>query len=278
MKKLITTTISIAALVGILIGCTENHNNEATDSSHIPTIEQKTESGSIPTKKPILPETTLSVAPTTSIAPTTTQEVLKVQTPKENNEQKKNNMNSIIPEGWDIFERVKGEPVIVEGDLNKDNISDFATIIQKTLVNQTVSPRSLLIAFGNKDNTYSISIIADKVILKADEGGVWGDPFDSLIINRGSVIVSDYGGSNWRWYNKYRFRYQDNDWFLIGVTMGSYFTGITTIDKADEDDINLLTGDYIQRRTDEKGNTTTKKGNRGKKELIRLKEFNLEKM
>ncbi|MHA6534598.1 hypothetical protein [Paenibacillus sp. BAC0078] len=108
--------------------------------------------------------------------------------------------------------------------------------------------------------------------MKADEGGGWGDPFDSLIIDRGSVLVSDYGGSNWRWYNKYRFRYQNNDWFLIGATMGSYFTGTTTIDKSDEDDINLLTGEFIQRRTDEKGNITTKKGSRGKKELIRLKD------
>ncbi|NOU89302.1 hypothetical protein GC102_26635 [Paenibacillus sp. LMG 31460] len=40
-----------------------------------------------------------------------------------------------------------------------------------------------------------ISIIADKVVLKADEGGVWGNPFESLTIDRGSVVVSDYGGS-----------------------------------------------------------------------------------
>lgn len=39
------------------------------------------------------------------------------------------------------------------------------------------------------------SIIADKVVLKADEGGVWGNPFESLTIDRGSVVVSDYGGS-----------------------------------------------------------------------------------
>ncbi|WP_019908823.1 hypothetical protein [Paenibacillus sp. HW567] len=253
MKKLIITSVSVVTLLSFIVGCKENPNsNEATNNSHIPIVEQKT---------------TPSITPSTSISPGTDKEALEV-----------GNINSIIPAGWHILELIKGEPVIAEGDLNKDSIPDIATVIEKNVVDQTASPRSLLIAFGGKNDTYSISIIADNVILKADEGGVWGDPFDSLIIDRGSVLVSDYGGSNWRWYNKYRFRYQDNDWFLIGATMGSYFTGTTTIDKSDEDDINLLTGEFIQRRTDEKGNTTTKKGNRGKKELIRLQEFELENM
>lgn len=254
MKKLIITSVSVVALLSFIVGCKEN--------PHIPTIEQETESSSIPSNKPILPETTPSISPDTDKEAVEVEEAIK----------------SIIPEGWHILELIQGEPVIAEGDLNKDSIPDIATVIEKNVVDQTASPRSLLIAFGGKNNTYSVSIIADNVILNADEGGVWGDPFDSLIIDRGSVLVSDYGGSNWRWYNKYRFRYQAKDWFLIGATMGSYFTGTTTIYKSDEDDINLLTGEFIQRRTDEKGNTTTKKGNRGKKALIRLKEFNLENM
>ncbi|WP_379159494.1 hypothetical protein [Paenibacillus sp. sgz5001063] len=255
MKKLILTSIGVAALLSCIVGCNEN--------PHIQTIEQ---------------EATPSNTPAASISPSTNKETIEVETPQQSNEQRETNINALIPEGWHILELIKGESVIAEGDLNKDGISDIATVIEKEVVDQTASPRSLFIAFGGKNNTYSVSIIADNVILKADEGGVWGDPFDSLITDRGSVLVSDYGGSNWRWYNKYRFRYQDNDWFLIGATMGSYNTGITTIDKSDEDDINLLTGEFIQRRTDEQGNTTTKKGNRGKKALIRLKEFNLENM
>lgn len=31
------------------------------------------------------------------------------------------------------------------------------------------------------------------------------------------------------------------------------------MDQADEDDINFLTGQFIEQRTDEQGNTTTKK-------------------
>lgn len=191
---------------------------------------------------------------------------------------KANNINALIPAGWHILEPVLGEKAIAKGDLNKDGISDLATVIEKDTVKDEASPRSLLIAFGGKNNTYSLSIIAENVILRADEGGVWGDPFESITINRGSVLVSDYGGSNWRWYNKYRFRYQDQDWFLIGYTSGSYFTGATTMDQADEDDINYLTGQFIERRTDEQGHTTTRKGTQRKKPLIRLKEFNPENL
>lgn len=171
-----------------------------------------------------------------------------------------------------------GEKAIAKGDLNKDGISDLAAVIEKDAIKEEASPRSLLIAFGSKNNTYTLSIIAKNVVLQSDEGGIWGDPFDSLTIDRGSVLVSDYGGSNWRWYNKYRFRYQDKDWFLIGYTSGSYFTGATIIEQSDEDDINYLTGQFIERRTDEQGHTTTKKGTQRKKPLIRLKEFNSENL
>ncbi|ETT45559.1 hypothetical protein MKZ07_29705 [Paenibacillus sp. FSL P4-0338] len=198
------------------------------------------------------------------------------QTPKP--AAKADNINALIPAGWHILEPVLGEKAIAKGDLNKDGVSDLAMVIEKNSVKDEASPRSLLIAFGGKNNKYTLSIIAKNVILRADEGGVWGDPFDSLTIDRGSVLVSDYGGSNWRWYNKYRFRYQDKDWFLIGYTSGSYFTGATTIDQADEDDINFLTGQFIERRTDEQGHTTTKKGTQRKKPLIRLKEFNSENL
>lgn len=46
----------------------------------------------------------------------------------------------------------------------------------------TSAPRSLLIAFGHSDQTYSVSRIAENIVLPADAEGVWGDPFESLAI------------------------------------------------------------------------------------------------
>ena len=136
-------------------------------------------------------------------------------------------------------------------------------------------PRSLLIAFGNKDNTFTLSIKADNAnaIMLRDQGGVYGDPFDDIEIDKGSILLKFYGGSNWRWYYNYRFRYQNEGWYLIGATYGSYFTGTTTMENADEEDYNLLTGDYIIRKADENGKMVISKGNRGKRELLNLKDF-----
>ncbi|MEK3902731.1 hypothetical protein [Paenibacillus sp. FSL R7-0179] len=243
MKKYILTSISAIALLSYLMGCKDTYALQAQVSKATPSHTPSPRSAPSPTPVP-----------------------------------KAQSMNALIPAGWHILESYLGEKALAKGDLNKDGISDLAMVIEKNSVKGEASPRSLLIAFGGKNNTYTLSIIADHVILQADEGGIWGDPFESITIDRGSVLVSDYGGSNWRWYNKYRFRYQDQDWFLIGSTRGSYFTGATTMEQSDEDDINYLTGQFIQRRTDDQGHLTMKKGNRGKQKLIRLEEFNSENL
>lgn len=190
--------------------------------------------------------------------------------------EEKNDIYSLIPSGWEVLKKEE-KPALVEGDLNKDGYNDIGVVIEEVKPEADEAPqRALLIAFGNEDNNYSLSIIADHVILKADEGGVWGDPFDSISIDRGSIVVRHYGGSNWRWFNTYRFRYQDNDWFLIGATKGEYFTGTSTEEEADVQDYNLLTGEYMIKETDESGKQKTTHGNTGKKGLIKLKDFNPE--
>lgn len=108
---------------------------------------------------------------------------------------KADNINALIPAAWHILEPVLGEKAIAKGDLNKDGISDLAAVIEKDMVTDEASPRSLLIAFGDKNNSYTLSIIAKNVILRSDEGGIWGDPFDSLTINRGLSWLAIMGGA-----------------------------------------------------------------------------------
>lgn len=183
----------------------------------------------------------------------------------------------LMPEGWQQLVRQSG-PVRVEGDLNKDGIQDIAMVIEKLESGEDQVPeRALLIAFGSKDGTYTRSIMADKAILKADEGGIWGDPLADIYIDRGSLIVSFYGGSNDRWYGNYRFRFQNEDWYLIGATVGSFYSGTMTETTGDEEDYNLLTGDYVKRIVDdpkaEKITSHTITGNMGKKKLLKLSDF-----
>lgn len=177
-----------------------------------------------------------------------------------------------MPEGWIILHTNK--PAIAYGDLNKDGIDDAAVVIEQIPAadSHIAPPRALMILFGTDRGEFTLSTIAPNVILRADEGGVFGDPFDALRIERGAVVVSDYGGSNWRWYNTYRFRYQEDDWYLIGMTSGSYFNPEGR-EYGEEEDYNLVTGDFIIKYRDENGNPVTERGNRGKEPLTRLSEF-----
>jgi hypothetical protein len=185
-------------------------------------------------------------------------------------------IQSFIPEGWHILEKNDGNLAVAEGDLNKDGLPDKAFVIEgedkQTDEEFYAPPRSLLIALKNKDNTYSLSIKSDKAIMLRDQGGVFGDPFQDIKIENDSLVIEFYGGSNYRWYMYYRFRYQNDGWYLIGVTKGSYFTGTATMDEADEEDYDLLTGDYTIKKFED-GEIKTTKGNRGIKPLVNLKDF-----
>lgn len=174
-----------------------------------------------------------------------------------------------IPKGWDVLKKYD-ELAIVEGDLNKDGIMDKAFVIEQSNSSENAPSRNLLIVFGNKDNTYTQSIKAEKAILLANEGGPFGDPFQDIIIDRGSVLLKFFGGSS-RWHRYFRFRYQDNGWYLIGFTEGSYESIGDSMDCL-EDDYNLITGDYIGEKLVD-GKIKTIKKNIGKKQLLNLTNF-----
>ncbi len=182
--------------------------------------------------------------------------------------------DAFIPKGWQILQKYNGEPAITEGDLNKDGIIDKAFVIEES-TNSVISPRNLLIAFGNKDNTYTLSIKAENAVLLEAEGGGFGDPFDDIQVDKGSVLLKFFGGGEERFYSYYRFRYQDNGWYLIGATEGSlvFVPNDNSMDSVEED-YNLITGDYVFKKLVDGGIKTTK-GNRRKRPLVNLKDFNV---
>jgi hypothetical protein len=180
-----------------------------------------------------------------------------------------NDISSFIPEGWEILKKYD-ELAIAEGDLNKDGITDKAFIIEKSNESDINSPRNLVIAFGNKDNTYNLSIKAEKAILVESEGGTFGDPYKDIVIDRGSLLLKFFGGSS-RWHRYFRFRYQNNGWYLIGFTEGSY-EEIDGDMYCLQDDYNLITGDYIGEKLED-GEVKTIKENIGMTQLLNLKDF-----
>ncbi|MGI9412176.1 MAG: hypothetical protein ACR2PM_00805 [Hyphomicrobiales bacterium] len=163
-------------------------------------------------------------------------------------------LSDLVPDGWSVKSQA-------EGDLNKDGRNDMAAVIERGEPAEhargcgredypsSAAPRILLIAVAG-DGGYRLAASDASIVLRADEGGIWGDPFQSLEIVRGTVVLSHYAGSAWRWGIVQRFRFQNGDWYLIGHTDSSHHT---VSRQAVEYDYNLSTGKVMITATDADG-------------------------
>lgn len=179
-------------------------------------------------------------------------------------------VESFVPKGWTLLDQTSG-------DLNKDGLADIVGVIEPEAERQPgeeAPARILFVAFRGKEPGYRLAIQTSKAIMRADEGGMLGDPYDdgSISVDRGSLVLSFYGGSSWRWRCVYRFRYQDRGWYLIGVTQEGFRVDseATTMK-----DYNLLTGKMIESQTNEAGDEQQKVIHRGKKKLVNLTDFDV---
>ncbi len=178
-----------------------------------------------------------------------------------------NNLDDFIPKDWKLISKVKG-------DLNKDKLKDIAAVIEYTGnymddEEERGKPRVLFIILQKKDGSYKLAVQSANLIMREGEGGVFGDPFDGMVYNKGTIVISFYGGSAWRWGYTYRFRYQNKDWYLIGKTELSenVNTGESKII-----DTNCNTGNQIITSVDTKGKKVVTH-NIGKKQLKKLIDF-----
>jgi len=176
---------------------------------------------------------------------------------------------SFLPGGWHVLTQATG-------DLNKDGLADIAVLIEADSVVKSLKewdnqqqPRILFAAFRQPDNQYRLSVQSNESILLSNEGGVFGDPFDALEINRGSIVVRFYGGSSDRWSYAYRWRYQNKDWFLIGAT---YTESSTHHENYTVHDFNLLTG------TAERTTSKVAAGEKGKSDQLTKTPFKFKKI
>lgn len=176
-------------------------------------------------------------------------------------------IEAFIPAGWRLIKQTAG-------DLNKDGLADVAGVLELNVKYERgmeeAPPRILFIAFKEPGGLYRLSVQAEKAILKANEGGVWGDPLEGISVDRGSILITFYGGSNYRWSYIYRFRYQNDGWFLIGATIDNYYTGTG---EGTREDYNLLTGIMIKSQTRLQKTVKEETINRGKKPLVNLRDF-----
>ena len=96
------------------------------------------------------------------------------------------------------------------GDINQDNRIDAILICKNKLEDSTWDeflPRPFLVLIRQANGKLKQVIRNDKAIMGRHEGGVFGDPYQSLDLFTGGFRISFYGGSNWRWVYEYEFRW-----------------------------------------------------------------------
>lgn len=138
------------------------------------------------------------------------------------------NKESFIPIGWQIRDSAIG-------DYNKDGLLDIAIVIEteKPLSFEDTTcfstepfyPKILLVYFRQKDNILYLSTSATKLFGNCNWGVQSLDPFVRIEERRNTLGIEFLTGGTERDGLSYYFRYQNNDWYLIGAESCQYWAG-----------------------------------------------------
>jgi hypothetical protein len=105
-------------------------------------------------------------------------------------------------------------------DFNNDGLRDVAIVSSDK--NDSDVNRSLVIV-AKTTTGYTLSAKTTDAILCAGCGGVFGDPYAGISFNKNVITINHYGGSAWRWTSNFIFRFQNNQWELIGISQDYYW-------------------------------------------------------
>src|ERR1044072_9884730 len=94
-------------------------------------------------------------------------------------------------------------------DLNGDGRGDFVLVLErenpaKDEDDLPVNERPLLILVRGVDGKLAEAKRNERVVMCSRCGGIFGDPFDGVIVARNTFTVLLYGGSAWRWAYSYK--------------------------------------------------------------------------
>ncbi|MDB5271861.1 MAG: hypothetical protein JWO58_228 [Chitinophagaceae bacterium] len=113
-----------------------------------------------------------------------------------------------LPQDYEII----GE---AEGDLDRDGIAEKAVVVNTTDSSENGLLRELRI-FKFANSKWTLWKRSTDAVLASDEGGMMGDPFGEVNIKNNVLTIYHSGGSSWKWGTTDKYRFQHNDWELIG--------------------------------------------------------------
>lgn len=116
-----------------------------------------------------------------------------------------------IPDRYNVLAQTRG-------DLDGDGVPELVTVFNYKKNADDAWYRELRVYRVN-GGEWEIWQKTRGGLLDSDSGGMWGDPFDSIVVKRGAIVIAHYGGSRDRWGVIHRFRFQTGAFRLIGATV-----------------------------------------------------------
>lgn len=132
---------------------------------------------------------------------------------------KQGSLKAYIPKGWQLRDSAGS-------DFNNDKIRDLALVLVADNEEEELGDcnRTLVILQGLNASTYKLAGYSRDAVLCKRCGGVFGDPYESISFKKNVLNINHYGGSAWRWTKNFTFRFQKNQWELIGLSESTYWT------------------------------------------------------
>ena len=125
----------------------------------------------------------------------------------------------VIVPSFEISFPTDNKPLMqTSGDLDKDGVEEKVIVIDTDREGDLGTERDLLI-FKVSDGQWKMWNRSTGAILPSQGGGVMGDPFEALSVTNGAIVIKHFGGSRQKWSTTHRFRFQNDDWQLIGQTI-----------------------------------------------------------
>lgn len=118
--------------------------------------------------------------------------------------------NLSIPKNYSVIDSIKG-------DLDRDGIDEFVVAYNTEIEKDDYEsvPRELVIYKKSKDE-WKVWEKSGQALYGSRDGGMMGDPFGQIEIKNGLLLVSQDGGSSWKWGHTDKYRFQDEEFYLIG--------------------------------------------------------------
>ena len=129
----------------------------------------------------------------------------------------------------------------VEGDLDKDGIAEKVVVYDVTRDDPADGVERDVVIFKKQGNNWAIWYRSKTAIGDSKSGGMMGDPFGDIEIKNGVLVISQEGGSSWKWSMHDKYRFQNGQMVLIGYT--SY--GGKPCEYWESIDYNLATGKLV---------------------------------